>query len=72
MMTTREIAEQSTPPIHEKKHEPFYEIREDNEIACSCLCGAKWSHPAGTKPEKLKSIFESHLAYFKKPGMEVL
>lgn len=71
-MGMREIEEQSMNPIHEKKHEATYEIRENNEIVCAYLCGAKWSHPAGTKQEKLRSIFESHLAYFKRPGMEIL
>lgn len=38
----------------------------------TCSCGAIWSHKIGETKEQIKSIYESHLAYFKHKPMETI
>lgn len=54
------------------EHEATMKIRDDQEIQVNCSCGAMWSHPEGTKTEKVLSVFESHKLYFNKPKMVTL
>lgn len=59
--------------IHEEMREPgppFFGGLEPR-IVSKCTCGAQWSHSPSATPELMDSIFQSHVAYFKRTATRV-
>lgn len=53
-------------------HVPLVWSQDDFGYKVICSCGAMWTHPKNTTPEKIQSIYESHVAYCKHEPMKVL
>lgn len=59
--------------IHEEMREPGPPFSGSTEprVVSLCTCGARWSHSPSATPEIMDSIFQSHVAYFKRTATRV-